>query len=921
MYAAHVKKSKTEESKSVLEKCVNDFRSAETDSERFSNILEIACHVRDSHFTEEDQRKVLEIVGISFLARLLNTSLYYDTSSETYPPNFYKMIALSVFSSLSIDPFVARQVEVKQFLQAVNSELQQKNMKIEGSKNVFSDCEEIVANLSQDSVGISYLIECGTSEVLIDYVTSSQCHDPVPVLRCLSFICKNQGDSIFSNRLDHFHNMMSLVVDKIGQGSDLTSKVEYATILTAFLNGVSTIELSIDNDWVLKLVKILNKFISIKTSPDDSDVVLFLVCALVSAVGPEVLKPQLVGGSSLVKAVVARVSVEVYMLLDCINSDNVLERYYKLDKVYKLLSDLVHYLAEFGEDTDPDSIIVIYKKLVEISETIMEFLSQVWNEVIDLPKNHVVVLISVRTLAAMLSEITEDPTEQLLDLIPFFDFLCQNVEYSEDVVMEVKSAAQAALENIRLLGIQDSQDGDIEIQDSQDGDIEIQDSQDEDIEIQGSHDLDPGGYPSLPPNFIKDSTSPEGNIQQKNKQLADNSHSYCSNNPTDIYKQETLQSSSHVMGNETPERTDTIQNTESSSCHQLPHPDISSQSQTYNIHLTSVDFHKFEDYREAVGQLRSQPSPSISRKVTFIKKSSFKSAGESDSVTQIPFWQPMPDDVLGYLIPFYGFLMDSQAALEIMVRNNCFSTLVSYIEKSLSSLLENKSSSQPENITVNALSLVEQVYTYAPVTAADLKCFQSLFELSVLSLPNLLSLPHPPPLVSLKLIEVSLTSYRIQMRGSKRNPSLQRLKHSKTRLFKAVVDYLSTFYTFRPSRRRPLMIFITGEFRDIWILGEEVWCGCIAGLSVLLRSVEELQEVLLKSIVLPDFLDFLKDFEVDDLKEFPSEVSKLVEFMISLIEAAAESCAPLRSLILQYNGLAVAKQLNLKKLQRILTMS
>lgn len=61
-----------------------------------------------------------------------------------------------------------------------------------------------------------------------------------------------------------------------------------------------------------------------------------------------------------------------------------LERYYKLDKVYKLLSDLVHYLAEFGEDTDPDSIIVIYKKLVEISETIMEFLSQVWNEVIDL---------------------------------------------------------------------------------------------------------------------------------------------------------------------------------------------------------------------------------------------------------------------------------------------------------------------------------------------------------------------------------------------------------------------------------------------------------------------------------------------------------------------------------------------------------
>lgn len=37
------------------------------------------------------------------------------------------------------------------------------------------DCEEVISNMAQCSTGISYLIQCGTADLLVDYVTSEHC--------------------------------------------------------------------------------------------------------------------------------------------------------------------------------------------------------------------------------------------------------------------------------------------------------------------------------------------------------------------------------------------------------------------------------------------------------------------------------------------------------------------------------------------------------------------------------------------------------------------------------------------------------------------------------------------------------------------------------------------------------------------------
>ena len=59
------------------------------------------------------------------------------------------------------------------------------------------------------------------------------------------------------------------------------------------------------------------------SDPDDDEIVMKLVQALVGSVGHSVLDPGVTGSFHLLKAVVARVYVEIYMQLDGIAPENV----------------------------------------------------------------------------------------------------------------------------------------------------------------------------------------------------------------------------------------------------------------------------------------------------------------------------------------------------------------------------------------------------------------------------------------------------------------------------------------------------------------------------------------------------------------------------------------------------------------------
>ncbi|XP_005095573.1 uncharacterized protein LOC101853229 [Aplysia californica] len=940
MYAAHAEQKRKESSQIVLEDCMSILQSAKSDNDKFMAVVEIAECVHSNSFTDADRVKILQAMGCDFLARLIRTT----SVPSGCPGDLYKSMALSVLSVVSVEPSMAVLPEMKEILPEVNGVISSSmNERKSDDKSrdslqiqMCEDCIDFISHFAQHEKGIDLLTQGGTVPLLLDLVESPVCQKKVSVLSSLSSVVKSRGDGVFLGKSEKFHSIMSLAVDSLVQTNDLREKSSYAKIITSLLSGMSLMEADESVAWVVKITQCVKKLMVLKLNPEQSEILLLLACALVSAVGAGVLRADVTGDSTLLRTVVARLSVETYMLLDGISLENAMERYPTMDKVYKLICDVVQFVAENDEDSaDTDSIIAVYRKLVDISQTLMEFLFSVANQEVELPRNHVVVLLSVRTLAAMLTEITEDPTPQLLELLPFFNLLCQNVDYSDDVKMEVKNATQAALANIKMMGMNVINEVLEEVEEEEE---EERDGGKEEAEKTRAEAMVSSGEK-------KSSSRTASEKKSKCENSGDASHSggsaFDSLDVKDGFKQLSLSHSSEKQENS--ESVNVKPTTDHS--HHLLNGDVEcdvnddpghnsgdgSQKETsgqrkkkrsqqvVNVELDAECLEKFNVYRETLRAAKLKPALLNQRQLSFIGKAKKKRGSEENSEVS-PHWHPNADDVLGFLLPTYAFLLEHEEVLQIMVKCDAFQTVVNFIEKSLSQFLESKSTVFPESTTRNALGVLEQVYSNAPATAARLDCFQNLFEISVLSVPNLVGLSHPPALVCLKLIEVTLVAYRLQMRGQKRNSSLSRLKHSQSRFFRAVVEYLASFYAIRQSRRQQALVLqIVRESRDMWPLIEDAWCGTVAGLCTLIRDVEDLQDAFVKSLMIPEFLTFLAESDGDaDLHSYPEGIQRLMESLLSLVESAAEGSDILCEMLLHHHGRKVASKFGLQKLARCL---
>ncbi|GFS14420.1 neurochondrin [Elysia marginata] len=916
MYAAHAKKHKEETSKSQLQECLEFVNRARSDNDRFAALIEITHCIWAGEFTDADKEIALKAIDHRLLTQIINTT---HVSSEQ-SIDLYKSIALSVFAALSIEPIVLHFPGLKDFMCLVNDILQPdsrySNRTKPNSEAMFismrSDCENIVFNISQLHGGTQVLVDAGTVHLLLDYFLSNQ--QGTHILSTLAVLMKHNGDAVFLESAEKLNDAISIAVEKLGQISSLPEKLEYAKILTSILLGFSLIEVTTKTDWVVPLASTMQKLMLLKLHPDDEETVLQLMQALVGSVGPDILDPEVTGSFHLLKAVVARVSVEIYMQLDGIQPHNASERHSKLDGAYKLLGGAVQSAAGLGEEAEADPVIAVYRKLVDTRDIIVEFLYSVADQELALPQNHSVVLISVRALAAILTEITEEPNPNLLKLLPFFNLLCQPVEYADDVILEVKNATQAALENIKMMGMNSILESD-EQQEEEETD-EVQEgasssSHEEKAETEGAQ---AGSHKSLG-NFKDLSLHPKNtnySISSKGSKKRPGSKSstqiietpssaLLNGDACDLLSKESVSSGAQLDG--LPLGKNYGQN--------VPQP-------PKDICLSKESIEEFRVFQEAVQAARSKPAPFSARKVSFSSRSRKSVVKSISSVCPEPTppWVPGPDDILGFLLPAYMFLADCEDALSVMVESDSFQVVVNFLQRSLSNLLEGKVSMHPEIMTTNALSLVQHVHTASPQIAANLHCFLDLFEILMLSVPNLVNLPAPPPQMCLKVVETSLTAYKLQVMTSKKTTTLTRIKHSQARFFKAVVEYLKTAYEVRSHRKRPPSLIIAKDLRRIWSLLEESWVSCINGLSELVMTVEELQDVLVKSPFLAEFLTFLRNSEAPSLEDFPEEASLIVETLLPVLENGAAASDHICELILYNKGLEIAKKFNLRNLAK-----
>lgn len=112
----------------------------------------------------------------------------------------------------------------------------------------------------------------------------------------------------------------------------------------------------------------------------------------------------------------------------------------------------------------------------------------------------------------------------------------------------------------------------------------------------------------------------------------------------------------------------------------------------YDISLSQESIENFKAFQALVYSSKAKSQTGSSRKV---------SLAETEKVvinnhTALEQWRPTPEDVLGFLLPAYMCLLDNQEVVEVMSRCGAFQTIVTFVQTSLSHLLDNKSSGYPE---------------------------------------------------------------------------------------------------------------------------------------------------------------------------------------------------------------------------------
>ena len=279
-----------------------------------------------------------------------------------------------------------------------------------------------------------------------------------------------------------------------------------------------------------------------------------------------------------------------------------------------------------------------------------------------------------------------------------FTYPSQPVEYADDVIMEVKNATQAALENIKMMGMNsilesEEQEGEKEeMQDSGTSVTGIDKSENSYADLEGArasaHEPTKALESlSLHPNDSNYSNSSRGFREMSNfkpsTQTADGvNYSLLNGDASDTKHKE-----SDISASLSKESDHNLHYAQNMPPH--PHKDIS---------LSKESIEEFRVFQDAVLTARSKPATLSARRVSFSsrgKRPLVKSiAGVSPE--PMPPWVPGPDDILGFLLPAYLFLADCEDALVVMVESDSFQVVVNFLQRSLSLLLESKVSTYPE---------------------------------------------------------------------------------------------------------------------------------------------------------------------------------------------------------------------------------
>lgn len=433
----------------TVKKCVFILDSAKTDTEKFAGLFMVTKLTKSEECSSEAKKLLFDSIGVDFLRRLiLNTSVPPDC-----PPQVYKSVALSIFSSFCSDPELAREPDVlsniKLFLDIVQ---QADNDDYEDNLMVVSEAYECLQSIALYDEGRKALLDQGAVVKMAD-IYSNQSFQTDEALQILVTLTQHFGALAWDKQDPRYFNSLMNKVGLDFETDHSERKFELCGVLQALITSCDRriIGNSLSEElWPVSIYKGLNDILTSRIGKAQRDPALKLAAVTLDLLGVDWSLSDTEKPKQFFLLLVHLSAVEVRMQLEDKSFEQSLKNAELVTSCFILLELSVSYIANDSLELEQKEKQQLYTALKGAFSAVLSSIKKKTSKVStgkETGEEKAFLCSMVRVLAAWLAQETSAMRNAVYDLLPFILSLCNETFYtfrSQYVAEKVKPVSDVS---------------------------------------------------------------------------------------------------------------------------------------------------------------------------------------------------------------------------------------------------------------------------------------------------------------------------------------------------------------------------------------------------------------------------------------------------------------------------------------------
>ncbi|MPC25098.1 neurochondrin homolog isoform X2 [Portunus trituberculatus] len=409
-----------------VEKSVMILERAKSDTEKFAALLMVTKLTKAGKLSETEKKKIMNAVGLPFLARLMRTS----DVPEGCPPFMFKSIALTVLTSLMS---CCSGSQVLYGLIPILCEIISKSELYETDLTLIKDSYQCLKYIASDQCGSEAIIDYEALAALVEAYAEGNfgCNDAIDIIL---MVASEEGTKTWEDEPEAFMKLMTHIAHEFVVDHE-ENKFKLCNVLTKLLQSMPPSSEMEQQGWKQDLHKGISDIIFSKLGREHRISGLRLAGTALENLGLLWLlragaesSTEETKGKQLLLMMVHLSCIEVRMGLEDRTFEEVVSNALPITACYTIIEMSVVFLVNGAVDFEQKHKQQLYESLKGAINAVLKFLQGASFEdaVLESSKTYMFVCATIRVLCAWLAEETAANKDDVYKTLPFVIKICKH---------------------------------------------------------------------------------------------------------------------------------------------------------------------------------------------------------------------------------------------------------------------------------------------------------------------------------------------------------------------------------------------------------------------------------------------------------------------------------------------------------------